>query len=71
LTGDGGDFTATVDIRDTLNVHGWRLSTPRAEVMAISGVLKKLGLKDTRRAVKGNRERGFDGIKLNVPPVNL
>ena len=71
LTGDGGDFTATVDIRDTLNEHGWRLRTPRAEVMAIGGVLKKLGLKGTRRATKGNQERGFDGVKERTPPVNL
>jgi len=71
LTGDGGDFTATVDIRDTLNGHGWRLGTPRGEAMAIGGVLKRLGLQVTRRTVRGNRERGFAGVKESNTPVNL
>jgi len=63
ITGEPGDFVATVDVRDTLNVNGWRLNSPKGEVMAISSTMKQLGLEGSRRTVNGKQERGYAGVK--------
>jgi predicted P-loop ATPase len=63
-TGDPSDFVSVVDVRDTLNLNGWRLNKPRAEAMAIADVMKGWdGATSDRVSVNGNRERGYRGVR--------
>ena len=62
VTDNPANFAATVDIRDRLNEHNWRMSSPRAEAMAIAATLKKWGLEEARQAVEGKRERGWQKL---------
>lgn len=72
VTGEPADFVATVDIRDTLNGHGWRMNSPRGETMAIAAMLKGMGLEKVQhRNQGGDRERGYCGIKRNARPVEV
>jgi len=63
VTGDPGDFAATVDILDTLHGAGWRMGTPRGEAMALAATMKRLGIASERHLVGMAQQRGFPGIK--------
>jgi predicted P-loop ATPase len=66
VTGDEADFVSALDIISVLNGHNWSLSSPRAEGMAISSMLKRVdGVKKTRRYNRehGTQERGYAGVK--------
>lgn len=65
MTGEPGDFVSTVDIREKLNLNGWRLQTPRAEAMAIAEAMKAWGVESDKRTVRTGQpqERGYAGIR--------
>ncbi len=65
ITDNASDFVSTVDIRDVLNLGGWRLPTPRAEAMAIAEVMKAWGVQSEKRTTRTGQpqERGYVGIR--------
>ena len=60
----------TNTILEMLHTRAWRLSTPRAEAMAVSTEMKKLGLSTGRITdpLTGQQVRGYHGIRARISP---
>lgn len=62
----------TIDILEALHTQAWRLRNPRAEAMALSSILKKMGVKKVKviDGLTKIESRGYAGMRSRQPRLS-